>query len=428
MYSIKNIQVESNAQDVLALVDEGIKLFIQNCSDVLDLAERLKQVKETHLKELENQPYHINVISMAARGKLKETAHSAILQCLLKNQKILNSFVSDVLGLNDLSFNVDEVRPIDKDRMDVSIYGKEACIIIENKVNSASEQEGQIYRYVELARKKHCYNDDNIYVVYLNPNHYSKPTDYSLSEHGLGQNKIPKKIEDRLIIKTYSQDIHRWIRTLTEELAYEESYLQSALHQYKDYLEEYLYLKEEKYGKMNAEMRKVILDKISGNLTLEEKIEILSNMNENIGSLKGEVEKLLIECTKEKEAQYWEAKAIGLSKEIGYKLESPYRFGYNESDALGVVLKKCGLEFMVCFAIDRDNPYFGVITCNHKFSQEFIDEIKTIFQNSKLIGKVKKSEMEWWIEWASIKQDKEWKNKFCELVEECKKLSDHSES
>ena len=426
MNLVKDIQIEKDAQDILALLYEGEKLFIQNCSAILDLADRLKLVKESHLKKLESQPYHINVISMAARGKLKETAHSAILQCLLKNQAILDSFVKDVLNLDGYSFNTNDVRIPDKERMDVSIYGKEACIIIENKVNSACEQEGQIYRYVELA--KESYSNDNIFVVYLNPDHYSKPTDYSLTEHGLGQKKIPTEIEDRLIIKTYNQDIHKWIKSLIEELAYEESYLHSALHQYKDYLEEYFYLKEEKYGKMKTEMRKLILDKISVDLPLEDKIEILSNMKNNIDSLKGEVEQLLNECKIEKEVQYWETKAIELSRIIGYKLESPYRFGHNVSDALGVILEKDTLQFMVCFAINRDKPYLGVMTCHNKFSQKFIDEIKDVFKNLGLVGSVSSKEMEEWIEWARIEQDKDWKNKFRTLVEKCKIISDNSDS
>lgn len=430
MNSTKYIQAEKEAQDIIALVDEGATLFSHNCSVILDLAEQLNRIKEKYLKELESQPYHINVISMAARGKLKETAHSAILQCLLKNQNILNSFVVDVLGLSDLCFNVNEVRPIDKDRMDVSIYGKNACIIIENKVNSACEQEGQIYRYIELAKKDPRYSNDNIFVIYLNPDHYSKPTDYSLTEHGIGLKRIPKKIEDSIIIKTYSQDIHKWIKSLTEKLAYEESYLQSALHQYKDYLEEYFYLKEEKYGKMSMEFRQVIEERVKSCVSLEERISTLESMQESISTLRSEVLKFLAESKQEKETREYENQAILLAEEIGLSPKDPlisiFRRGYAETHGLGVSLNKDGQEFLVAFVDDGGNPdkfYFGIASCKNVFPQSFKDAILEAFTNAGITPDPQNQTSKW-VQWEYLTKDGEWKRKFKILLDECKRLLD----
>lgn len=419
----KYIHAEKYTQDVLTLISKGESLFTQNCSAILDLADRLRHVKEIHLKELETQPYHINVISMAARGKLKETAHSAILQHLLKNQAILDSFVKDVLGLDGYSFNPNEVRIPDKDRMDVSIYGKEACIIIENKVNSACEQEGQIYRYIESAKEDPRYTNNNIFVVYLTSDHYSKPTGYSLTESGMGLKRIPKNIEDRIIIKNYSQDIHRWIRFLTEEIDPAESYLQNALHQYKDYLEEYFYLKEEKYGNMKAEMRKVIEERIKNIPLIDGQIEVLKQIDANIDILKGELNTLLqvLEC---------ESQASILVKEIGLSSEDPlisiYRRGYAETHGLGVSLKKDGQEFIVAFVDEGGNPnkfYFGIASCNHVFSNSFKDAILEAFTNAG-IPTNPKNQTPQWLQWEYLLKDGEWKRKFKTLLDECKRLLD----
>ena len=133
---------------------------------LLSLSKDIGQIRDAELKNLSLQ---INVISIAARGKLKETAHSLILQNLLKNQTILDSFKNNILGLTNLNINAEKVQAAEKDRIDISINDKEnnIYIIIENKVNDAEEKCGQIYRYVQTALKE-GYSNNQIIVLYLN--------------------------------------------------------------------------------------------------------------------------------------------------------------------------------------------------------------------------------------------------------------------
>lgn len=63
-------------------------------SDYEKLIKVIKGLSNKKEEELKKLPYHLNVISSAARGKLKETAHSMILSDLLNFPDIQKSFLN----------------------------------------------------------------------------------------------------------------------------------------------------------------------------------------------------------------------------------------------------------------------------------------------------------------------------------------------
>lgn len=235
-----------------------------SCMSLCHLAKAIGMIQK---EELAKMPTHINVISISAIGKLKETAHSAILQSILKKQEILDSFITEIAELNDVKVSATNVRDTETDRIDVSIYDTNICVIVENKVNKAPEQKGQIYRYVKCAMR-FGYTPSQIKVVYLNPDHHYPPSDFSLSENGESKSFIPEEVKNNIIVKNYSSDIYNWIKKLPAILPDTESYLHSALSQYQDYLEEYFYLTD-KYIHMKERIKKIINS------------EILSDMNDD---------------------------------------------------------------------------------------------------------------------------------------------------
>ena len=214
-----------------------------NTNLITNLLHLSKKVVEIENEISEGIPFHINLIDIIIDSRLKEISHSAILHRLLCNPDILKSFVGSIIGLPTKTIKTKAIRPREKDHMDISIYDDEICIIIENKINDAKEQTGQLFRYVEEARKKYC--DSNIYILYLTSDHIYKPSDKSLTRNGDGRERMTSAIEDRIIIKDFKHDIYNWIKDLSS-LDLKNEILNSAILQYKDYLEELFKMKPEK--------------------------------------------------------------------------------------------------------------------------------------------------------------------------------------
>ena len=157
--------------EALKLLEYGLAEYFNDNSQLLGLSDICLQKEESFKK---SRPFHLNVISAAARGRLKETAHSIILHDLLHHPIILSSFLEDIVGIEADTFSISDIEYPDRDRIDLSLRSKNKYLIIENKVNSAEEQKGQLYRYVSQAEKTH--NKDDIIILYLTPSSYMAPT------------------------------------------------------------------------------------------------------------------------------------------------------------------------------------------------------------------------------------------------------------
>ena len=81
---------------------------------------------------IDNQPLRINVIYYAARGKLKEVAHSMILAGLLGEKVILNNFLDTFLpsSNNEDHYNYEIKREFN--HIDVCLENEFNFIIIEH--------------------------------------------------------------------------------------------------------------------------------------------------------------------------------------------------------------------------------------------------------------------------------------------------------
>ena len=138
---------------------------------------------------IDSQPLRINVIYYAARGKLKEVAHSMILAGLLGEKVILNSFLDTFLSSSNHEAYYDYEIKREFNHIDVSLENESNFIIIENKVNDAIEQPHQIFQYVKEAKK----TGKNVFVIYLN----SVTRDFGSSDKVRG---IPTQIYQRYMI------------------------------------------------------------------------------------------------------------------------------------------------------------------------------------------------------------------------------------
>ena len=166
-----------------------------------------------------------NLIQAVVRGKLHETSHSRILGEILKHdQSILESFLNEFVE-PELFFKEEKWEVlIEKNRIDITIQGEHNVVIIENKVNNAPEQYRQIDRYVG---QKLSEGKSKIYVLYLSGEYPLTPSEYSFDS---------SKRVCRLITKTYSNDIRKWIKekVLNQDLPFS---IHSALYHYMKYLD-----------------------------------------------------------------------------------------------------------------------------------------------------------------------------------------------
>lgn len=366
---------------------------------------------EIRKDELSRMPLHINVIRIAAKGKLKETAHSEILQYLLKKQEILDSFVLNILGLKSQEIYVNDVRPAEKDRIDVSIYSKKLCIIIENKVNDASEQTGQIFRYVQLA-KEEGYQDDEIIVLYLNSSHWEKPSDKSLTKNGKGIERISEIIEKNLIVKDYAHDIYKWAKNLSLVLSPKEVYIKSALHQYVDYLEEYFYLTD-KFTTMKERIKSIIESEIltgisdENDVNFDKRIMILKQANEDLELLKNSIDEKIGELE-------WLQDFTSIKRELekkGFNLIDMEGYGYEEGNA-GVRIALNGKGGFISYGYG-DREYIGL---GFNTSGLTKTEISTINRLFKRFGKENFGEEPKFPCWNYIEEDTSLLNEYVNFV------------
>ncbi len=359
--------------------------------EFLSLSSQVGDIRE---EEISKMPLHINVIKISAVGRLRETAHSSILQHLIRNQLILDSFVQTILGIDNIKVRVQNVRTAEQDRIDVSIYEKDICIIIENKVNDAVEQPGQIYRYVELAIEA-GYREDQILVLYLNSNHLTKPSDFSLSKDG---GRIPKIVEDNIIVKDYSHDIYNWLVELIPLIPENEKYLLSALYQYIDYLEEYFYLKD-KYEIMKERIKSTISDNILRGLSDEndvdfsQRISVLKEASENLQQLLDGVNDLIDSLSVKKDASQIQVEL----RKSNYDLIDLKEFGYDE-DNFGVKIDINGKGGYVAYGYG-DKEYIGFAFDTATLTKTEISYLNRVF---KKFGKEKPREEAIWPCWDYI--------------------------
>ena len=277
--------------ETLNLISQYAKTVAGDYSDLINIGTKCKIIRDNEFRKL---PFHINVISSAARGKLKETAHSMILHDLLHHPILLSSFLEEIVGIPADTFSKDDIRYPDQERIDLSLvsHKKNKFLIIENKVNAAEEQPGQIYRYV-LSALENGFRLSDVIVLYLNPDNNAHPSLYSRSKDGKGldgdEYTVPKEM---INVRNYKYDILNWLKSKEKAIGINENLLKSSLMQYIDYLEEYFQTKD-KFKELHDMTQEEIIKLLDlESLSNEERIEVLTSKIRELDNLRAEIEGL----------------------------------------------------------------------------------------------------------------------------------------
>lgn len=370
------------------------------------------KIDDVRKQELAKLPYHINLLSITS-GKVKEIHHSCILHKLLNKQEILDTFVSKLLHIQDIEFKIKEIRDPDKDRMDLSIYGKKKAIIIENKINNAPEMPGQIFRYVKKAHKdKYAYED--IIVVYLNSNHKYSPTSKSLSERGEGINFIPDIVRENMIVLDYSHDVYGWLKTELENIDLQnEKHLWTSIFQYCDYLEE-TYYKSKRYNKMKEEIRKKLDLEILNGLSNENDPHFNSRI-EKLDQLEEDLSALLDDVNEYRQALANQRDKIIIEEALAQKGLNllPLNDIIYEENTYGIEFSKNGKKGYIAFGLG-DEPYIGIAT-NEMASISDTDK-KQLSDFFSATGLDSNEEQPIWIAWNYVRDYNNLSKEFISLV------------
>lgn len=366
-----------NLLDITAALDN---YRFRQTDAYLDLAADVRNIQTIELAKL---PFHLNLLQSATEGRLRETAHTRFIWNLLRVPKIMDSFMSTFLNEAYRFEKSCRINHPERFHMDISIEGNSHFFIVENKVNDAPEQCGQIYRYVSLALQN--YKADHIHVLYLNSSTHDLPSDYSLSKDGKGKEFIPDDVHIKTI--SYKDEIAEWLDSVYSTLPDNETYLKSAIYQYSDYLKEYFNIST-RHKDMNKKFESLIKDRIfTENMNTVEKLNAISDMDEQIDELKSYLEKL-----KERQQclrfQEWFKHLTKI-----YPLDE-YSWKRNSDTDIHLEFDYHGYRLAACLTIDN-GLCWGIRNVNRKIPNEWASDLRSEIQVH--LPKVRQSE--WWPAW-----------------------------
>ena len=272
----------------LSLVEDLTNLYTCELSNTIALSDVVKQIRQDELSKL---PFHINVIESAVRGRLRETGHSRILVDLLQHPTLQRSFIKRFLDIDLPFMQVDREIGSMESHIDVALSDDKHFIIVENKVNDAEEQPHQVYRYVhDIGQEIKGMDIEDIYVIYLNSRANTPPDIQSLC-NGNPDTDVRNFLKDRFVIGSFADDIIDWLQDMP---ALDEPFLQSAIHQYLDYLQRYFETTNE-YNDMKEKIKQAIAEglEITPSMTAQDRINRLKEQLDSINVLKENIDIML---------------------------------------------------------------------------------------------------------------------------------------
>lgn len=241
-------------------------------------------------------PYHFNLIDEIITSKVYENAHSRILAKILQYKRddhfiFLQSFLENI----DIDKTVSNPAiDVEKHEIDVLIRDRDYAVIIENKINYASDQPNQLKRYINTV--KDSYGNKPIFVLYLTRLGKKIPSEESLSEDdkkNLGTNY--KEIN-------YTCHVLPWLEEkVLPECRLKENILSSAINQYIDHLKGILNKREMR--EMDEQLKKSLKEKLNIEDTLNpESIRIIENKIEELDECKKYLEDIKKDMKNERNA------------------------------------------------------------------------------------------------------------------------------
>lgn len=356
--------------EIVNIID---KIVIKCLRETLDLNNKYKMLYDEYFAL---EPIYTNAIEdMLHNRNMLEIVHSRILYGILRHNVIANSFVKCFFPSLVTDNSLINVLQPDHKRIDLSIKCNNSFIIIESKVNNANEQEKQVDRYINIARNN--YADENIYVLYLNRDNNLLPSDKSLSDEYL------EMLGERFVCRNYKNDIIEWLESLLPIVHMnEEPYLKSTILLYLNYLKT-IFDNNSRLDNMNKRIEKELVNVLGLNeLSLEEKVELISDKLDSIEKLK--------ESLKALHSDYWDEldkqRMNSWFKQITESLRNKIKIKRETYEEFGFEFQYHRLNFMCIISFDDTDYYWGIKGVNATIDTKptVFAQLKRLILNSNL--------------------------------------------
>ena len=272
---------------------------------------------------LDKEPYRMNLVELLHAN---ENAHTRILVKLLRynhndgNLEFARSFVRKFVPKVDVQ--APEVwEQIDYVDALIGEHGRYA-IVIENKINWAVDQNGQIERYLVAAQNLLGVGNENLHVIYLTDNGIKTPSENSLTDKAKEVLGVSANDDGRLLKLNYRDDIIPWIaEDVLPFCRHGDRQTIHAIEQYLDYLKNRLVWKPE----FNACEEGFFASILGAPSTVREKYDVLRALAE---ALKKEDERK-DNGNGEKERQSFLVERTSLLELVERKMEALLRQDYS---------------------------------------------------------------------------------------------------
>lgn len=325
------------------------------------------------------KPFHINVIDEL---HINENGHSRILSKLLQyrtkrgNYELLESFLSFI---GEKYIRDEKEIPLKKIKIENPIITQELeridlwvrekgkyAIIFENKVCGASDQEAQIFRYIEKT-KKLDFTDEQIYIIYLPPTKEGELSDNSWNKE---EADYYKRYDKRYYKVPYKEYIIPWLEEdVLPNIRLKDELLLSAIKQYIDYLKGYFQIrntnnmKNEEQQILNKILELENKDKKEKVKELEEKIQKLQNSLNFLSQYRDDINREIFLEKKEE----WKKR---IDNDFGSDFEY-CDFGYG-----GVYIQLDGIKYKVY--VNTDSRWY----CQLEFDENTYEKDRIINNDS----------------------------------------------
>ena len=288
-------------------------------SRIEDILKEIRELNKQHKKRADTGEF-FNVF-LVNGVKIDEDTHSAILADLLnpngshrQGAVFLKHFLNlELLGLTNSSdhgelndFYVKRKANSKYGEIDIFLEKKDyACIIIENKIHDAPDQDSQLYRYYKYAKKR--FSDEQIRLIYLTRRDGRVPNKNSLR----GKDGEEALDIGRVICMSYESDIVEWLEDCLKEVkaATETIPIREVLSQYQEHVKELTGLPTKKDFSM---------DKITKILTND--YDLIIELNKSITEAKKRIQYEFFEKLKEKITKVCDIKMLNGSNVITAKV------------------------------------------------------------------------------------------------------------
>ena len=185
---------KANPKDLILVIDNLYSSMNNYNKEVINLISNFEKENINAYKEIlerQGNKLKFNIFDIITEKWKRENFHSEILKFLLENcEDFFNDFLDLIEIKNKEEYSNAEITN-EEAKIDILIKSEKKAIIVENKINWASDQNEQLARYYNKIKDE--YKKEVEKIVYIAPSRDKEPDSQTFGK----DEKIKKEIKDR---------------------------------------------------------------------------------------------------------------------------------------------------------------------------------------------------------------------------------------